>query len=155
MFGNNNKVYHFEEGAVDTLIGEQAKIEGIIHSQGSIRIEGSVKGEIHSQGEVFVGEKSHVNASIFARRVTVAGEVKGNIEAVNGLEIVSAGKVYGDITGDRLIIEEGAVYKGNVNMDVITPKKVAKHQVSPRQSFQQPSNVNIPSAATEKSLHPQ
>ena len=132
MFGNNTKVYHFEEGAVDTLIGEQAKIEGTLHSQGSIRIEGRIKGEINAQGEVLVGEKSHIEASIFARRVIVAGEVKGNIEVVNGLEIVSTGKVYGDITGDRLTIEEGAVYKGNVNMDIIAPKKLTQRPAQPQ-----------------------
>ena len=127
MFGNSKKVHHYEEGAVDTLIGEQAKIEGVIYCQGSLRIEGNVKGEIHSQGEVFIGEKSQIEATIFARRVTVAGEVKGNIEAVNGLEILSTGKVNGDIVGDRLIIEEGAIYHGDVKMDVITPKKLSEN----------------------------
>ncbi|MFC1478463.1 polymer-forming cytoskeletal protein [Candidatus Margulisiibacteriota bacterium] len=144
MFGNNKKVYHFEEGAVDTVIGEQAKVEGVLHSQGSLRIEGVVIGEIHAQGEVFIGEKSKVEASIFGRRVTVAGEVKGTIEAVNGLEIVATGKVYGDIIGDRLIVEEGAVYRGNVNMDVISPKKLADHQ-PPQQtaSYQTVSGRNL------------
>lgn len=127
MFGNSRKIHNYEEGAVDTLIGEQAKIEGVIHCQGSLRIEGYIKGEIHSQGEVFVGEKSQIEATIFARRVTVAGEVKGNIEAVNGLEILSTGKVHGDIVGDRLVIEEGAIYHGDVKMDVITPKKLAEN----------------------------
>jgi len=124
MFGNGKKAYNFEEGTVDTLIGEQAKIDGNIYTKGSLRIEGTVKGKINAQGEVFIGEKSSVEASIFARRVVVAGEVKGNIEAINGLEIISTGKLYGDITGDQLIIEEGAIYKGNVNMDVISPKKL-------------------------------
>jgi cytoskeletal protein CcmA (bactofilin family) len=129
------KVHHYEEGVVETLIGEQTRIEGSIHSQGSLRIEGAVKGEVHAQGEAFIGEKSHIEGAVFARRVVVAGEVKGNIETVNGLEISATGKVYGDITGDRLTIEEGAIYKGNVNMDVISPKKMghrpAVSQLSP------------------------
>ncbi|GBR77306.1 putative bactofilin, partial [Candidatus Termititenax persephonae] len=55
--------------------------------------------------------------------VIVSGELKGTIEAINGLEITGTGRVYGDVTGDRLIVDEGAIYKGNVNMDIITSKK--------------------------------
>ena len=48
--------------------------------------------------------------------------VLGNIESVKSLVITKTGKVYGDISGDQLIIEEGGIYKGKVNMDVISSK---------------------------------
>ena len=54
--------------------------------------------------------------------VVVAGEVIGNIEAIKSLRILATGKVYGNITGDQLFIEEGGVYKGKVNMDTISSK---------------------------------
>lgn len=110
-------------GTIYTVIGPDASIKGTIDSQESLRIEGTFEGKINSQGEVFVGEGAVVNADIYGRRVIVAGEVKGLIEAINGLEITGTGRVYGDITGDRLIVDEGAVYKGNVNMDIITSKR--------------------------------
>jgi len=109
---------------VDTIIGKDTKLQGYIHSQGTIRIDGTVEGEINSQGDVYIGETSHIKANIFAKRVIVAGEVIGNIEAVHDLEICSTGKVYGNITGDRLMIDEGAIYKGKVNMDVISSKNI-------------------------------
>jgi len=109
---------------VNTVIGEDAFFKGSIQTQRSVRIEGNMEGEINSQGEVFIGEKSKVNANVFGKRVIISGEVKGNIEALNGLEITKTGRVYGDITGDHLIIEEGAVYKGKVNMDVISSQNV-------------------------------
>ena len=109
--------------AIYTVIGPDASIKGTIDSQESLRIEGKFEGTINSQGEVYVGEGAVINADIYGRRVIVAGEVKGQIEAINGLEITGTGRVYGDITGDRLIVDEGAVYKGNVNMDIITSKK--------------------------------
>ena len=62
--------------------------------------------------------------NIFAKQVVIAGEVIGNIEATSGLEICNTGRVYGDISGDRLIIDEGAIYKGKVNMDVISSKNI-------------------------------
>lgn len=108
---------------ISTILGPDTSIKGTIDSQESMRIEGNFEGTINSQGEVYVGEGAVVNADVFGKRIIVAGELKGTIEAINGLEITGTGRVYGDITGDRLIVDEGAVYKGNVNMDIITSKK--------------------------------
>ena len=107
---------------MNTVIGEDSSFKGTIHSQKSIRIEGTFEGEINSQGEVFVGENSNVKANIFGRHVIIAGEVVGNIESIKSLQITASGKVYGNISGDQLIIEEGGIYKGKVNMDVISSK---------------------------------
>jgi cytoskeletal protein CcmA (bactofilin family) len=112
----------FNSNIVNTVIGEESSIKGAIHSQRSIRIEGSLEGEINSQGEVFISEKSQVKANIFGKDVIIAGEVIGNIEAIKSLTICKTGKVYGNITGDQLSIEEGGIYKGKVNMDVISAK---------------------------------
>jgi cytoskeletal protein CcmA (bactofilin family) len=120
LFGKSSKS---KNSIITTIIGSDASLKGTIDSQESLRIEGAFEGTINSKGEIFVGEGAVVNADIYGRRVVVAGEVRGMIEAVNGLEITGTGRVYGDITGDRLIVDEGAVYKGNVNMDIITSKK--------------------------------
>ncbi len=112
----------FKNEVVNTLVGEDSDFKGTLHTQRSLRIEGFLEGEINSQGDVYIGEKSKVKANIFGKRVIIAGEVIGNIEALNGLEISRSGRVYGDISGDQLIIEEGAVYKGKVNMDIISSK---------------------------------
>ncbi|NQY73648.1 MAG: polymer-forming cytoskeletal protein [Candidatus Margulisbacteria bacterium] len=112
------------QNVVSTLIGEESEFKGTIQSIGSVHIEGKLEGEIRSQGEVYVGLKSKVKASIYGKRVIIAGEVTGNIEALNGLKICTTGRVYGDISGDRLIVEEGAIYKGKVNMDIISSKNL-------------------------------
>ena len=107
---------------VTTVIGEDTEFKGSLTTQGSVRIEGQFEGQLSAQGEVYVGQASKVKAEIFGKKVVVAGEVTGSIEAISGLEITSTGRVYGDITGDRLTVDEGAIYKGRVNMDVITAK---------------------------------
>lgn len=112
----------FKTELVNTIIGEDSVFKGVLHTQRSLRIEGGFEGEINSQGEVFLGESSKVKANIVGQRVVVSGEVVGNISATSGLHICKTGKVYGDLTGDQLLIEEGAIYKGRVNMDVITSK---------------------------------
>ncbi len=109
----------FSAHQIHTLLGENTHFKGSLHSQNSLRIDGTLEGDIHAQGELFIGEKSKIKANIVAKRIIVAGEVIGNIEALQGLEIISTGKVYGDISGARLVIEKGAVYRGKVNMDVI------------------------------------
>jgi cytoskeletal protein CcmA (bactofilin family) len=112
----------FRNDIVNTVIGEDSAVKGVIHSQRSLRIEGSFEGEIKAQGEVYIGINSCVKASIFAQHIIIAGEVIGNIEVIKSLTILKTGKVYGDISGDQLNIEEGAIYKGKVNMDVISSK---------------------------------
>jgi cytoskeletal protein CcmA (bactofilin family) len=112
----------FRNELVNTIVGEEASIKGDIETQRSIRVEGTIEGTIHSKGEVYIGEKSKVNANVYGQRIIIAGEVNGNVEAVGGLHICKTGKVYGDITGDQLTIEEGAIYRGKVNMDIISSK---------------------------------
>lgn len=111
------KAYNNE--LINTVVGKDAEFKGNINTQQSVRIEGSFEGgEINSQGEVFIGYESKVKANIIAKKVLIEGEVIGDIEATCGLRISNTGKVYGNLTGDQLIIEEGAVYKGKVNMDI-------------------------------------
>lgn len=112
----------FSNDLINTIIGAETSIKGALHSQRSMQIEGTIEGEINCQGDVFIGEKSRVKASIIARSVTVAGEVFGNIETLKGLRITKTGKVYGDITGDQLSVDEGGIYRGKVNMDTISTK---------------------------------
>ena len=113
---------------VNLIVGPESNIKGLIHSQGSIRIEGTIEGEIVSQGEVFIGESSVCKATISANRVVIAGQVIGDVEAVKGIKICATGKVEGNITGDRLIVEEGGIYKGKVNMDVISSRNLYEGQ---------------------------
>ncbi len=114
----------FSQDVYNLLIGPESEVKGVLHSQGSIRIEGVVEGEIRSQGEVVIGQGSRVTANIVAKRVIVSGEVSGNIEAIKGLKICGTGRVYGDIHGSTLMIEEGAIYRGRVNMDLIISENV-------------------------------
>ena len=120
----------FQTEVVNTVIGEEASVTGVIHSQRSIRIEGRFEGEINSQGEIFIGQNSTVKAQLFGKQIIVAGEVVGNIEARKSLHILKTGRVYGDISGDQLNIEEGGIYKGKVNMDTISSKNAYEGKVT-------------------------
>ncbi len=115
--------YHLDD-AIQTIVGFDSVLEGVVNTEASIRLEGDFNGEIRSQGSVFIGHKSKVKGTISAVRLIVQGEIIGDVDVVESIEIMRTGKLIGDIYGKKLIIDEGATFKGNVNMDVISPSKI-------------------------------
>jgi len=115
--------YKIDE-TIQTMVGVDSFLEGTINTESSLRFEGNFNGEINSQGVVFIGYKSVVKANIHALRLVVAGELLGNVQVVDSIDIISTGKVIGDIVGKKLIIDEGAVFQGKVNMEVIAPSRM-------------------------------
>ncbi len=113
-----------DEGAINSIVGEDARVKGEINTKGAIRISGEFEGKLNAQGDILLSEGSKVTGNIVGKRVIVSGEINGNIVAFGGLEITKSGKVYGDITGDKLIVDEGAIYKGRVNMEAFTKKEL-------------------------------
>lgn len=101
---------------VDTIIGKETKLKGSLQATGTVRIDGHFEGDIITQGNIIVGESGIVKATIKARNCTVAGEVNGDIAADLKLEIVSSGKVTGNIQCENLLIGEGAVFHGTCEM---------------------------------------
>ncbi|OGI08232.1 MAG: hypothetical protein A2Y40_08145 [Candidatus Margulisbacteria bacterium GWF2_35_9] len=112
------------DATIQTIVGFDSHLSGNINTESSIRFEGSFSGEINSQGVVYIGNQSIVKANINALRVIVSGEVQGDIEVIDSIDIMSSGKVIGNISGKKLVIDEGAVFQGKVNMDIISPAKV-------------------------------
>ncbi|MFA4967376.1 MAG: polymer-forming cytoskeletal protein [Candidatus Margulisiibacteriota bacterium] len=104
---------------INSIVGEGTLLKGEISSLTSLHIAGEVVGSVNANGEVFVVGKGRVQGDINGGRVVVSGTVDGNIIASKGLEILKNGKVNGEITCDKLIIEEGSSYQGKVNVAVI------------------------------------
>ena len=107
-----------------TIIGHDIHIKGEVQALGPIHVDGRVEGSIVSKNHITIGELAVVKADLTANEIVVDGEVHGNVEAYEGIKINSTGKVFGNITGDRMIIEEGGLYQGNVNMDVIASQNM-------------------------------
>ena len=66
--------------------------------------------------EIIVGRNSKVTGGIDGGTVVVSGKVEGNISATQNLEITKSGRVHGDLSGGRIVIEEGASYRGKVSV---------------------------------------
>jgi len=108
---------------LDTLIGSKTIFEGILMSNESICIEGSIKGKVECRGSVVIGQGGKVKADIIAENAFIGGQVNGNIKTKNRLEITSTGRVRGDIETSCLVIAEGVIFEGSCHM--ISEKKVA------------------------------
>lgn len=101
---------------VETIIGRGAHFNGSLTGTGTLRVDGKVEGQIAHRGDVVVGETGLVEASIQARNVTVAGEVRGGIEAEGKVELIATGKLTGDIKAGALVINDGAFFHGSSTM---------------------------------------
>ena len=105
-----------------SFIGKSVSIDGEIKSEEKITIEGKVMGKIDVGTTVTIGTDGFVNAEIKAREVRVLGKAEGNIHATQRVEIVAGGQFVGNIQSEKIIIQEGAIFKGNINMEEPTEK---------------------------------
>lgn len=117
MFGDKEKSKKLEASAkadaVDTAIGEFSRLEGNITSEGSIRIDGVLIGNLQANGDVFLGPKAVVEGNVQARNLFVGGRLQGEVEVKGRLELNATATLLGSIRVGNLIIEEGAVFKGD------------------------------------------
>jgi cytoskeletal protein CcmA (bactofilin family) len=101
-----------------TIIGKSVTVKGEILGNEQLTIEGTVEGRIMIETTVLVRDSGVVKADVDAANVNVAGGVIGNISVTEKIEIVSGGYVVGDIRAPRLIINDGASVKGNIDMEI-------------------------------------
>lgn len=110
LFGKGTK--QVAGGKIENVLGVNTTLTGHLKSDGNVRIDGVFVGKIETAGNVILGEHSKVEADIIANAVQVWGAVKGNITASSRLEILSTGRVWGDIMVASLLIDEGGTFRG-------------------------------------------
>src|SRR5438270_9326284 len=101
-----------------TVIGSSIVIDGEISGDEDLVIQGTVKGKIALKESLFVESSGVIEADIETANVEVSGQVTGNIQASDKVELKNECKVVGDIRAPRILIADGASFKGNVDMDV-------------------------------------
>ncbi|MFU8804334.1 MAG: bactofilin family protein [Bradymonadaceae bacterium] len=102
----------------DTVIGRNTVIDGEISGTEPVVIEGTVKGRITLDSTVTVAADGVVEADVHTPNVEVDGQLTGNIVAGERVEIRASGRVVGDIKAPRILIADGAGFKGHIDMDV-------------------------------------
>lgn len=99
-----------------TVIAAGLRITGQVSGSERVQVDGTVDGEVRIDGIVVIGAEGRVLGRIEARHVTVHGRLDGNLAAAERAEVTASGKVEGDIEAPRVVIAEGAYFKGNVKM---------------------------------------
>ena len=100
---------------IETIIGPNAHFRGDVQSDGGVRVEGIFEGNIDITGNLVIGEGAKLIAEINANNISISGAVKGNISG-NRVEILETGRVWGDLTINSLLLNEGAYLRGQTTM---------------------------------------
>ena len=99
------------------MLGKSVVIKGEVTGSESLYIDGRVEGSIHLPGNsVTVGRNGVVSANISAREIVVLGKVRGNMTASDRMDIRGEGSLTGDMVAQRISIEDGAYFKGAVDI---------------------------------------
>jgi cytoskeletal protein CcmA (bactofilin family) len=129
-------------------IGKAVKIVGQIFSREDLFVDGDVEGTIElMEHKLTIGPNGKVQASVKAREVVALGTIQGNVEAHDRLEIRKDAKLVGDIRTARIVIEDGAYFKGSI--DIVKPEPV-RQQPSKQSAQAAAGNTNAPGVAEVK-----
>jgi len=115
--GSELNRYGTQPAETQSFLGKTIQIKGEITCDEALTIEGEVKGNIKVNKILTIGKTGQVKGEIDAREVRIIGKVEGSIVASERLAISPEGNFSGNIKTDKLVIEEGAVFKGKVNLE--------------------------------------
>src|SRR5947207_15377293 len=94
-------------------VGRNVRIEGKVISEEDLTIDGDVEGSIElGNHSLSIGPKAAIKADLIAKTITISGSVKGNVKALERLDLRATGSVDGDIVAPRFIMADGAVVAG-------------------------------------------
>ncbi|HWB81295.1 MAG TPA: polymer-forming cytoskeletal protein [Nannocystaceae bacterium] len=101
----------------NTVIGSSIVIDGEITGDEDLVVRGTVKGRVSLRENIFVEESGALEANVETATITIHGRVTGDIQASERAELKSNCRVVGDIRAPRVLIADGASFKGSVDMD--------------------------------------
>jgi cytoskeletal protein CcmA (bactofilin family) len=138
-----------ETNAEQTVIGENISIEGSIRGAEHLVIEGSMNGNIEMEKHNFtVGSKGRVEGQIKAQNVKISGQMIGNIRTQAKVEVTKEADFIGDIRAKSISVEDGAYFKGSIELDKEPHRKTALAGKSTTSTIAGP--VNEPKTQTAK-----
>lgn len=127
-------------------IGSSTTITGNIVAEEDLEIQGTIEGMVKlAENRATIGEEGVVKGQVSARSVLVIGRVQGDVHATDVVEIKSGGQIGGDVKAPRVIMQDGAIVIGSLDMSAALPKSSAAP------SFSQPSFSQTPLDETSSS----
>ena len=116
-------------------LGKNVTVKGQIFAREDLTIDGEVEGTVEChEHRLTIGPNARVQAGLKAREIIIQGSIQGNVDAVDKIDIKKEAKLVGDIKTSRIVIEDGAYFKGSIDISKATAAK-------PPQTPQTPSTV--------------
>jgi cytoskeletal protein CcmA (bactofilin family) len=103
-------------GAGTTHIAPGAKITGQVNGNSDLVVDGELEGQVRLESSVTIGAEGRVQGDIVAKSVRIGGRVVGNVQGHEKVEILPSGRLEGDVAAPRVVLAEGAFFKGKVEM---------------------------------------
>jgi cytoskeletal protein CcmA (bactofilin family) len=128
----------------NTVVGESILIKGNLEGDEDLTVQGRIEGSIHLSKTLIVEQSGVVKAEVSVANAVISGIMVGNLTATDSVEIAETGRMVGDIQAPRVIITEGASFKGRVDMgDLALPRQAGAER--PKAAFK-PAAVAKPAA---------
>jgi cytoskeletal protein CcmA (bactofilin family) len=99
-----------------TRLAKGIKVTGRIEGSCDLAVEGHFEGQIELERDVSVGAEGRIKGDINARSVRIGGSVQGNVRGTEKVEILATGRLEGDLAAPRVMLAEGAFFRGQVEM---------------------------------------
>jgi cytoskeletal protein CcmA (bactofilin family) len=99
-----------------SFVDRHSAFDGTFRSARDLRVEGELKGTVSCDGTLFVAEGATVAATIDAEHITVAGDMSGEVRCRGRFQILPSGRVRARVSTGSLVIQEGAIYEGQLEM---------------------------------------
>jgi cytoskeletal protein CcmA (bactofilin family) len=109
-----------------TFLGPNVTVEGTVSGSDPVTIEGTVKGKINLTGDLHIGVHARIEATVHARNVTVQGKLSGDVSADDRVELIASATVEGNIKAPKIVVAEGARFRGSVDMGSSKPAAQAE-----------------------------
>ena len=146
MASRENKV----DGKLNSILGKDSDFTGDFNVSGGLRIDGKIRGNIKAD-VLFVGRDAELIGNVEVSRAVIGGKIFGNIVARESLELQSKAELIGDIATKNLIIAEGVVFDGKVDMGM-SGKSARNPQSASSKSARNSRSVPNNSARNSRSV---
>lgn len=105
-------------------LGKNVTVKGQIFAREDLTIDGEVEGTVECHDHrLTIGPNARVQAGLKAREIIIQGSIQGNVEAADKIDIRKEAKLVGDIKTSRIVIEDGAYFKGSIDISKAAPSK--------------------------------
>lgn len=148
--------FHAEPVREQAVIGPSIKVKGDVSGDEDLTIQGEIEGKVTlTDNNITVGQNGRVKADLHAKTISVEGNVQGNLVSSEKITIRKTGNVRGNLIAPRVILEDGAKFKGTVDMDGTGAEKARASEPALKNDVAPSADAKSSGSATpQKKLEP-